>query len=140
MGEADPVVRVAEADRRTGAATAGMSREEAIDTGTTWAGFVRTDARMLSGWHHHGAYESVIYVVGGRLRMESGPDGASVVEAVAGDFLLVPRGAIHREGNPDDDEGTLVVVRSGSGPPVVNVEGPARGPTERTGCPTDQAR
>ncbi len=129
MGEADPVVRIAEADRRTGAATAGMSREEAVDTATTWAGLVRTHARMLSDWHHHGAYESVVYVLGGRLRMESGPDGANVVEAVPGDFLLVPRGAIHREGNPDDLEGTVVVVRSGSGPPVVNVEGPARGRT-----------
>jgi len=129
MGEADPVVRIAEADRRTGAATAGMSREEAVDTGTMWAGLVRTHARMLSDWHHHGAYESVVYVLGGRLRMESGPDGANVVEAVPGDFLLVPRGAIHREGNPDDLEGTVVVVRSGSGPSVVNVEGPARGRT-----------
>ncbi len=126
MGEADPVLRIAEAERRLGAATPGMRREEAVDTGATWAGVARTDAGMISDWHHHGAYESVIYVLTGKLRMESGPGGSSVVDAVPGDFLLVPRGAIHREGNPDEVEGTAIVVRSGSGPPVVNVDGPAR--------------
>ena len=36
-----------------------------------------------------------------------------------------PPGAIHREGNPGDDETHLIVVRAGSGPAVVNVDGPA---------------
>lgn len=126
MGEADPVVRIPEDERRAGAPTPGMRREEAIATAMTWAGLVHTDAGMLSGWHHHGEYESVIYVLTGRLRMESGPAGMSVVEAVPGDFLFVPCGAIHREGNPADVEGTAVVVRSGHGDPVVNVEGPAQ--------------
>jgi len=80
---------------------------------------------MVSGWHHHGDYESVIYVLTGRFRMESGPAGTSVFDAAPGDFLFVPRGAIHREGNPSDDEGTAVVVRTGRGDPVVNVDGPA---------------
>lgn len=125
MGEAEPVVRITEQERRPGAPTPGMHREEAVATETTWAGFVRTDAGMISGWHHHAEYESVIYVLTGRLRMESGPGGVSVVEAGPGDFLFVPRGSIHREGNPTEVEGTAVVVRSGRGDPVVNVEGPA---------------
>jgi uncharacterized RmlC-like cupin family protein len=125
MSEAGVVVRITPHERHTGAPTPGMIREEAIATETTWAGLVRTDAGMLSGWHHHGEYESVIYVLTGLLRMESGPDGASIVDAAPGDFLLVPRGAIHREGNPSPDPGTAVVVRSGRGEPVVNVEGPA---------------
>lgn len=125
MGEADPVVRIPVEGRRPAAPTPGMHREEAIATETTWAGFLRTDAGMLSGWHHHGEYESVIYLLTGRLRMESGPGGASVVEAAPGDFLLVPRGAIHREANPADVEATAIVVRSGRGEPVVNVDGPA---------------
>jgi uncharacterized RmlC-like cupin family protein len=125
MGAADPVVRIAEQERRTGAATPGMHREEAIATDSTWAGLLHTDAGMLSGWHHHAEYESVIYVLTGKLRMESGPAGTSVVEAGPGDFLFVPRGAIHREGNPAEVEGTAVVVRSGRGDPVVNVDGPA---------------
>jgi uncharacterized RmlC-like cupin family protein len=48
-----------------------------------------------------------------------------VVEAGPGDFLHVPKGAIHREGNPGDEESRLVVVRAGHGPAVVNVDGPA---------------
>lgn len=126
MGEADPVELIAQQDRRPGAPTPAMRREEAIATDQTWAGVVHTDAGMLSGWHHHGEYESVIYVLTGRMRMESGAGGERVVEAIPGDFLFVPHGAIHREGNPDDVEGTAVVVRSGHGQPVVNVEGPAQ--------------
>lgn len=126
MGEADLVVRVSEQERRPGAPTPGMDREEAVATETMWAGFVRTDAGMISGWHHHAGYESVIYVLTGRLRMESGPGGASVVEAGPGDFLFVPRGSIHREGNPTEVEGTAVVVRSGRGDPVANARVPPR--------------
>jgi uncharacterized RmlC-like cupin family protein len=102
-----------------------MRREEAVATDTTWGGFLRSGAGVVSGWHHHGEYESVIYVLSGRLQMESGPGGSSVVEAGAGDFLFVPRGSIHRESNPADEELTAVVVRSGRGEAVVNVEGPA---------------
>jgi uncharacterized RmlC-like cupin family protein len=125
LGEADPVVKITEQERRPGTPTPGMQREEAVATDTTWGGFLRTDAGVVSGWHHHGEYESVIFVLSGRLRMESGPGGASVVEAAPGDFLFVPRGSIHREGNPAEVEGTAVVVRSGRGEAVVNVEGPA---------------
>ncbi len=35
-------------------------------------GSVTTEPGMRSGWHHHGDYESHIYVVSGGLRMESG--------------------------------------------------------------------
>lgn len=125
MGDADPVLLIRENERREGTPTPGMHREEAIATDTTWGGFLRTDAGMLSGWHHHGEYESVIYLLTGSLRMESGSGGSSVVEAGPGEFLFVPRGAIHREGNPSDIEATAVVVRSGRGEAVVNVEGPA---------------
>jgi hypothetical protein len=37
----------------------------------------------------------------------------------------VPRGAIHREGNPGGEPSEIVVVRSGHGPVVINVVGPA---------------
>jgi uncharacterized RmlC-like cupin family protein len=87
-----------------------------------WAGFVRTDAMMVSGWHHHGEYETSIYFISGALRMECGPGGAEVVEAAAGDLVYVPAQAIHREGNPLDEESTLVVVRAGTGDPVINVD------------------
>ena len=80
---------------------------------------------MVSGWHHHGAYETTIYVLSGGLRMEFGPNGSSAVAAGPGDFVYVAPGAIHRESNPADVESQIVVVRSGTGEPVVNVDGPA---------------
>jgi uncharacterized RmlC-like cupin family protein len=102
-----------------------MTREQAIATEGLWAGLVRTEAGMVSGWHHHGEYETSIYVLTGALRMESGPDGGSIVEAGPGDFLHVPRGAIHREANPGETESQIIVVRAGQGAAVINVEGPA---------------
>jgi len=101
-----------------------MVREEAVSTGRMWAGLARTDAGMVSGWHHHGEYESTIYVISGVLRMEFGRDGAEVLEADPGDFVYVAPGAVHRESNPSEHESQIVVVRSGSGPPVFNVDGP----------------
>ena len=41
-----------------------------------------------------------------------------------GDFIYVAPGAVHRESNPGDQESQIVVVRAGSGAPVVNVDGP----------------
>ena len=104
--------------------TAGMTREQAIVTDGMWSGFVRTDAGMTSGWHHHGDYDTSIYVVSGALRMEFGPGGSDTIDAVPGDFLHVPKGAIHREGNPSTREADLIVTRAGTGPPVINVDGP----------------
>jgi uncharacterized RmlC-like cupin family protein len=79
---------------------------------------------MVSGWHHHGDNESHIYVVSGGMRMESGPGGADVVDAEPGDFVFVPAHTVHREGNPTQEDATLIVVRAGSGPAVFNVDGP----------------
>ena len=104
-----------------------MVREAAIVVEGLWSGFVTTDAGMTSGWHHHGDYETSIYVVDGALRMESGPGGSVVFEAAPGDFIHVPKGAIHREANPGDTASHLVVTRAGSGPPTINVDGPAGG-------------
>ncbi len=125
MGDEAAVWRVRPAERTEGAATSGMTREQAVATARMWAGFVTTNAGMVSGWHHHGEYETSIFVISGTLRMEFGAAGSEVVEAAAGDFVYVAPHAIHREGNPSDDESTLVVVRSGTGEPVTNVDGPA---------------
>ncbi|MGH8915866.1 MAG: cupin domain-containing protein [Acidimicrobiia bacterium] len=125
MAFTDLVSRVGPEDRTEGEPTSGMVREEAISTDGLWAGLVRTDAHMVSGWHHHGEYDTSIYVVAGSLKMESGPGGETVVEAGPGDFLHVPSGAIHRESNPADTESQLVVVRAGQGAAVFNVDAPA---------------
>jgi uncharacterized RmlC-like cupin family protein len=124
MQMAGEVRRIAPGERTEGAPTPGMIREQAVATDHMWAGLVRTEAGMVSGWHHHGGYESTIYVLSGALRMEFGPGGAEVLEAGPGDFLYVAPGAVHRESNPRDEESHVVVVRSGSGESVVNVDRP----------------
>lgn len=121
----DPVSRIAPEGRAETDPTPGIVREQAIAVEGLWAGLARTAPGMTSGWHHHGAHETSIYVVTGRLRMESGPGGTEMVEAVAGNFVHVPAGAVHRESNPSDTESHLVVVRAGQGVPTVNVDGPA---------------
>jgi uncharacterized RmlC-like cupin family protein len=119
------IYRVAPEERVEGQLTPGMTREQAVQTDGMWAGFVRTDAGMISGWHHHGDYESSIYILTGSLRMEFGPGGEESFDAGPGDFVFVGRGVVHREGNPSDEDATIVVVRAGEGEPVVNVDGPA---------------
>lgn len=111
---------VSEAD-----ATTGMIREQAVADEGIWVGEVRTSPNRPSGWHHHGDYDTYIYVKAGQVRFESGPNGIDVVEARPGDFIHVPPQVIHREVNPADSEGSVILMRVGSGPPVVNVDGPA---------------
>jgi len=130
MGAADPVRLVRPVDRVEGERTPGMTREQAVAIEGMWAGLVRTEAHMITGWHHHADYDTSIYVVDGVLKMESGPGGTEVVEAGPGDFMHVPKGAIHREGNPTDQESRVVVVRAGRGPAVINVDGPAAGQSQ----------
>ncbi len=127
MAAADPVTRITPADRVPGDPTPGIAREQAVAVEGMWSGVARTDPGTTSGWHHHGDHDTSIYVASGALRMESGPGGTVVVEAAAGDFVFVPRGAVHREGNPAEAESHLVVVRAGTGPAVINVDGPAPG-------------
>lgn len=120
------VVRAEEREVAEADATSGMVREQAVAGDGIWAGLVRTASGRPSGWHHHGEYDTYFYVQAAAIRMEFGPGGADVVEARPGDFVHVPRGVIHREVNPADEEGAVILVRVGSGgPPVVNVEGPA---------------
>jgi uncharacterized RmlC-like cupin family protein len=118
------VTRPAEREVAEADATSGMVRERALAGEGVWAGLVRTAPGRPSGWHHHGDYNTYFYVDSGRIRMEFGPGGTKVVDAGPGDFVHVPKGLIHREVNPTDEEGAIILVRVGSGPPVVNVEGP----------------
>jgi len=120
----DEIYRVRPEERTGGQPTPGLVREQAVQTARLWAGFARTESGMVSGWHHHGDFESAIYVLSGSLRMEFGTEGAEVFDADPGDFVFVGKQAVHRESNPSAEEATLVVVRAGEGEPVVNVDGP----------------
>ena len=108
--------------------TPGMQRAAAIDfarggSQKIWAGTVSIDANAKTGAHHHGALESVIYVVRGKARMRWGDKLEFVAEAEAGDFIFVPPYVPHQEINGSTDE-TLecVLVRSDNEAVVVNLD------------------
>jgi len=109
------------------AQTPGMSRAAAITHARVgaeklWAGTVTIDANAKTGAHHHGALESVIYVVRGRARMRWGERLEFVAEAGPGDFIYVPPYVPHQEINADPAEPLdCVLVRSGQDPVVVNL-------------------
>jgi uncharacterized RmlC-like cupin family protein len=124
MAGQDEILVVSSSDRTPGPSTPGMDRQQAIATAGMWSGVVRTEAGMVSGWHHHGEYETTIYVLTGALMMEFGPGGSSTVEAGPGDFVYVPKGAVHRESNPSSKPADIVVVRAGWGNSTINVDGP----------------
>jgi uncharacterized RmlC-like cupin family protein len=116
--------RITPEERVEGQPTPGMARQQAIQTDGIWAGHVTTEAGMASGWHHHGEYESAIYVIDGAIRMEFGPGGEEAFDAGPGDFVYVPKHAVHRESDPASAPARIVVVRAGHGDPVFNVDGP----------------
>ena len=122
----NPVLVVTPAERRPGPLTPGMDRQQAFATEATWSGFVRTEPGMVSGWHHHGDYETVIYVLSGALKMEFGLHGSNTVQAGSGDFVYVPKGAVHRESNPSAEPADVFIVRAGVGESMFNLDGPAR--------------
>ena len=110
------------------AQTAGMNRAAAINFARVgaqkiWAGTVSIFANAKTGAHHHGALESVIYVVRGRARMRWGDRLEYVAEAGPGDFIYVPPYVPHQEINASSDE-TLecVLVRSDNEAVVVNLD------------------
>jgi uncharacterized RmlC-like cupin family protein len=125
MTEQGQILVVTPGHRKRGPSTPGMDRQEAFATDGMWSGTARTQAGMVSGWHHHGEYETTIYVLTGSLRMEFGPDGSDTLEAGPGDFVYVPRGVVHRESNPSAAPADIVVVRAGRGESTINVGGPS---------------
>ena len=110
------------------AQTPGMNRAAAINLARVgaqkiWAGTVNIHANAKTGAHHHGALESVIYVVRGVARMRWGERLEFVAEADAGDFIFVPPYVPHQEINRSSDAPLeCVLVRSDNEAVVVNLD------------------
>ncbi len=123
-------VRVIRGDRLdpNTARTPGMNRAAAINAARVgaqkiWAGTVTIHANAKTGAHHHGALESVIYIVRGRARMRWGEQLEYVAEAGAGDFIFVPPYVPHQEINASTTEPLeCVLVRSDNEAVVVNLD------------------
>ena len=110
------------------AQTPGMNRAAAINFARVgaeklWAGTVTIHPNAKTGAHHHGALESIIYVVKGRARMRWGERLEFVAEAGPGDFIYVPPYVPHQEINAGATEPLeCILVRSGQEPVVVNLD------------------
>ena len=105
----------------------GMFRQAAITHARVgaqkiWAGTVEIAPDAKTGVHHHGALESVIFVIRGKARMRWGDKLEFVAEANPGDFIFVPPYVPHQEINADPMQ-TLecVLVRSDNEAVVVNI-------------------
>lgn len=108
--------------------TPGMFRQAAINHARVgaqkiWAGTVVVEPNAKTGVHHHGALESVIYVVRGRARMRWGEQLEFMAEAGPGDFIYVPPFVPHQEINADPEQPLeCVLVRSHNEAVVVNID------------------
>ena len=138
-GWRESVVRVVRADQLdpNTPQTPGMSRAAAIDLARVgaqklWAGTVTIHANARTGAHHHGALESVIYIVRGHARMRWGAALEFTADAHAGDFIFVPPYVPHQEINASPTEPLeCVLVRSDNVATVVNLDiAPAPTPEE----------
>ena len=121
------IVRAGELDTNT-PQTPGMTRAAAISHAKTgaeklWAGTVVVEPAARTAAHHHGALETVLYIVKGRARFRWGDHLEFSEEAGPGDFIFVPPYVPHQEMNARADEPVeAVVVRSGQEPVVVNLD------------------
>jgi uncharacterized RmlC-like cupin family protein len=126
----DEGVRVIKGDQLdpNTAQTPGMFRQAAINHARVgaqklWAGTVSIQPHAKTGAHHHGALESVIYVVKGRARMRWGEKLEYLAEAEPGDFIYIPPYVPHQEINASGDEVLhCMLVRSDNEAVVVNLD------------------
>ena len=126
MGEEQEAVRIGRGELVEIESPPEIRRRQAFAKPGLWAGITTTQPGLLSGWHHHGGHDTIVYVLSGRLAIEFGEGGRQAVQAGAGDFLVIPSGLVHREGTPTGDPSESVVIRAGGdGPPTIEVDGPS---------------
>ena len=134
----DDGVRIVRSDRLdlNTPQTPGMTRAAAINRAMAgahklWAGTVAVHPAAKTAPHHHGALESIIYVISGKARMRWGERLEYCADAGPGDFIFVPPFVPHQEINADPSAPLMcVVVRSDQEPVVVNLDIPTVEPPE----------
>ncbi|WP_051237007.1 cupin domain-containing protein [Ottowia thiooxydans] len=108
-----------------GPITPGQNRMKAFATDGLWVGECHVTAYDdPSQWHHHANYDSVMYMLSGRIRVDWGQEGERSFEIGKGDYAFFPRGAIHRAQIIEGEDVRYVFVRLGVGETVMNVDGP----------------
>jgi len=86
-----------------------------------WSGWIQNEAGDVSGWHHHAANDTHVYVIRGSVTVDFGPGGAESIVTRAGDFFIVPSETVHRETTSRDSDLEAFIVRVGGEPEHVNV-------------------
>jgi uncharacterized RmlC-like cupin family protein len=109
------------------AQTSGSERRAAIApelgvTSSIWGGIFEVEPGSRTCVHHHGAQETIAFVLDGACEIRWGTHGEFVGHAKPGDFIHVPAYLPHMEINPSKtDAFRWVVVRSTPTPIVVNL-------------------
>lgn len=104
--------------------TPGIVRRPVFKTETTVMAQSFIEAETTTGWHHHGDRDAYGYMLEGQGVIEYGPEGRESFELRPPLFFHVPAGLVHRETVSPGQDAEVVVNFVGSGPVVVNVDGP----------------
>jgi uncharacterized RmlC-like cupin family protein len=116
------IVTAAEFRTPDGPPTPGMERKVALAHDGVWVGTVDTEPGVMTGWHHHGDWDTYVYTLRGEARLDYVDDRDVVVRSTQpGEVIFIPKGVVHREGSASTDGISALLVRVGSGPIVIAV-------------------
>jgi len=102
----------------------GSIGEEAFADPGAWVGSINLPPGAMSGWHHHGEWDSYAVVLAGALRWEFGVGGGEAIEVHAGDAARMPAHVVHRDVSAGDEPLDMILFRAGEGELTINVDGP----------------
>ncbi|MCO4762963.1 MAG: cupin domain-containing protein [Myxococcales bacterium] len=106
-----------------GPPNAPFVRRQAFDDGHVWMGVVTTEPGSASPWHHHGEYDTYVYLLAGEGTVEFGEGGTERKTFIAdGSVAKVPKGLVHREVNTGSVQNKFLIFRVGEGEPVFPAE------------------
>lgn len=104
--------------------TPGVVRKTVFETENVVVVQSHIEGGTATGWHYHGDRHVYGYIVEGAGAVEYGPDGDETRECSAGEYFYISPETIHRDITPPDTDTVVLVCFVGSGPVVVNVDGP----------------
>lgn len=80
--------------------------------GRLWAGIARVEPGAATPPHHHGACETVLYVLAGRCRFRHGIGLDTVTDAAPGDFIYLEPSTVHAEEALGEEPLQVLIVRT----------------------------
>lgn len=104
--------------------TPGVVRKTVFETECAVVVQSHIKGGTTTGWHYHGDRHVYGYIVKGAGAVEYGPEGAETRECSAGEYFHISPETVHRDITPTGEDTVVLVCFVGSGPVVVNVDGP----------------